>query len=76
MRLKGLSFGLIVQFFNFTHFDHFVKKLKENSDEIVLNKRATQSLKLQKAWGRGGGVFAPPQFNTIDARDLKWSLWH
>ena len=44
---------------------------------IVLNKRATQSLKLQKAWEQGGGLFAPPpQFKTMDARDLKWSLWH
>ena len=45
---------------------------------IVLNKRATQSLKLQKAWGQGGGLFAPlpPQVKTMDARDLKWSLWH
>lgn len=38
-----------------------------------MNKRATQSLKLQKAWGQRGGVFAlpPPQFKTMDARDLK-----
>ena len=47
---------------------------------IVLNKRATQSLRLQKAWGQGGGLFAPPppppQVKTMDARDLKWSLWH
>lgn len=43
---------------------------------IVLNKRATQSLKLQKAWEQGGDLFAPPQFKTMDARDLKWSLWH
>ena len=35
-------------------------------------KRATQSLKLQKALGQGGGVFAPPpQFKTMHARDLK-----
>ena len=44
---------------------------------IVLNKRATQSLKLQKAWGQSGGLFAPPPlFKTMDARDQKWSLWH
>lgn len=55
-----MSFGLIVEFFNFTHFDRFVKKLKEKSDEIFLNKRATQSVKLQKAWGQGGVVFASP----------------
>ena len=37
-----------------------------------MNKRATQSLKLQKAWGQRGGVFALlPQFKTMDARDLK-----
>ena len=29
-----------------------------------MNKRATQSLKLQKAWGQGGGVFAPPPLSS------------
>lgn len=46
-----------MQFFNLTHFDRFVKKLKGKSDEIVLNKRATQT---PKGMGQGGGVFAPP----------------
>ena len=48
-----------MQIFNFTRFDRFVKKFKETSDKIVMNKRGNQSLKLQKAWRQGGGVFAP-----------------
>ena len=48
-----------MQFFNLTHFDRFVKKLKQKSDKTVMNKRATQSLKLQKVWGQGG-VCLPP----------------
>ena len=48
-----------MQFFNLTHFDRFVKKLKEKSDEIVLNKRATQT-QTPKGMGAGWGCVCPP----------------
>ena len=61
-----------MQFFNLTHSDRFVKKSKEKSDKLLMNKRVTQLLELQNAWRQGGGVFDPPsQLKTMEARDLK-----
>ena len=38
-----------------------------------MNKRATQSLKLQKAWGQRGGVFALPPPPPVQNIGCTWS---
>lgn len=59
-----------MQFFNLTHFDRFVKKLKEKSDEIVLNKRATQT---PKGMGAGWGCVCPPPPTLVQNHTCTWS---